>query len=72
MINGVEYDKVEYMDVYNKIMDGKMSLTQVNFWMGGTNMRSAIAAAAQELYSTEDWDAYYQAIEDAIIELSDY
>lgn len=71
MVNGVEYDKAPHMDVYNQIMSGKMSLTQINFWQGGSAMRSAIAAAAQELYMTEDLDTYFQMIEDAIIELSE-
>lgn len=68
MIKGVAYDKAEYMDVYNQVMEGKMSLTQINLWQQGVNMRTAIAAAAQELYMSEDVESYYQMINDAIIE----
>ncbi|MBQ8973641.1 MAG: extracellular solute-binding protein [Clostridia bacterium] len=68
MIKGVEYDKTEYMDVYNLVMDGKMSLTQINLWQQGTNVRSGIAAAVQELYADEDLEAFYQTCYDTIIE----
>lgn len=68
MIKGVTYDKAEYMDVYNLVMDGKMSLTQINLWQEGVNMRTAIAAAVQTLYMDEDVEAFYQMVNDAILE----
>lgn len=68
MIKGVEYDKAEYMDVYKLVMDGKMSLTQINLWQEGVNMRTALAAAVQTLYMDEDVEAFYQMCNDAILE----
>ena len=56
------------MDVYNMVMDGKMSLTQINLWQEGVNMRTAIAAAVQTLYMDEDVEAFYQMVNDAILE----
>ena len=68
MIKGVAYDKAEYMDVYNLIMEGKMVITQQNLWQQGANVRSGIAAASQALYADEDLEAFYQACYETIIE----
>ena len=68
MIKGVTYDKAPYMDVYNRVMDGKMSLTQINLWQQGGNVRSGIAAAVQAFYADEDLEAFYQTCYDTIIE----
>lgn len=68
MIKGVTYDREPYMDVYNTVMAGDMSLTQINLWQQGTNVRSGIAAAIQNFYMDEDYEAFYQTCYDTIIE----
>lgn len=68
MIKGVTYDREPYMDVYNTVMAGDMSLTQINLWQQGTNIRSGIAAAIQNFYMDEDYEAFYQTCYDTIIE----
>lgn len=67
MIKGVQFDREAYMDVYNTVMEGKISLTQINLWTQGTNVRRDIAAAAQALYVDEDYEAFYQACYDSIL-----
>ena len=68
MIKGVTYDREPYMDVYNTVMAGDMSLTQINLWQQGVNIRSGIAAAIQNFYMDEDYEAFYQTCYDTIIE----
>ena len=68
MIKGVTYDREPYMDVYNTVMAGDMSLTQINLWTQGVNVRSGIAAAMQNFYMDEDYEAFYQTCYDVIIE----
>ena len=68
MIKGVTYDREPYMDVYNTVMAGDMSLTQINLWQQGVNIRSGIAAAIQNFYMDEDYEAFYQTCYDVIIE----
>ena len=68
MIKGVTYDREPYMDVYNTVMAGNMSLTQINLWQQGVNVRSGIAAAIQNFYMDEDYEAFYQTCYDVIIE----
>ena len=68
MIKGVVYDRDEYMDVYKLVTEGKTSLTQINLWTQGTNVRTGLAAALQDLWADEDLEAYYQACYDTIIE----
>ena len=68
MIKGVTYDREPYMDVYNTVMAGDMSLTQINLWQQGVNVRSGICAAIQNFYMDEDYEAFYQTCYDTIIE----
>ena len=68
MIKGVTYDREPYMDVYNTVMAGDMSLTQINLWQQGVNIRSGIAAEIQNFYMDEDYEAFYQTCYDTIIE----
>ena len=69
MVKGVVYDKAELMDLYNTVMAGDMSITQINRWgNNGTLVRADLAAAIQALILDEDMDAYYDACEAAILD----
>lgn len=69
MVKGVVYDKAELMDLYNTVMAGDMSITQINRWGdNGILVRADLAAAIQALIADEDMDAYYDACEIAIVD----
>lgn len=62
MAKGVEYDKVELMDVYNTVMSGAMSITQINQWgVNGVLVRQDLGSAIQGLFGDQDLAAYYEA-----------
>ncbi len=62
MVKGVEYDKVELMDVYNTVMSGAMSVTQINQWgANGVLVRQDLGSAIQGLFADQDLAAYYEA-----------
>ena len=62
MVKGVAYDKAQLMDVYNTVMNGNMSITQINQWgANGVLVRQDLGAAIQGLFADQDLDAYYDA-----------
>ena len=62
MAKGVVYDKAQLMDVYNTVMSGSMSITQINQWgVNGVLVRQDLGAAIQGLFADQDIDAYYEA-----------
>lgn len=64
MIKGVVYDKEQHMDMKKLMDDGKMFLTQINFWPAG--LREEVRPAAQQLFVDSDVDAFVAAFGDAI------
>lgn len=68
MIKGVTYDKTQLMDVYNTVMSGDMSITQINRWgTNGSSLRSDLGAALQNLYMEEDVKAFQEECKEAIM-----
>lgn len=62
MTKGVVYDKAQLMDVYNAVMAGNMSITQINQWgKNGVLIRQDLGSATQGLFADKDLDAYYEA-----------
>ena len=69
MIKGVGYDKAEMMDLYNIVMDGNMSLTQINLWGDQpTNVRRDLSSAFQTLMMDGNVDEFYELCEAAIMD----
>lgn len=64
MIKGVEYDKAQHMYMKELMDEGKMFLTQVNFWP--TGLREEMRTHAQQLYVDGDIDAFVAGFADAI------
>lgn len=64
MIQGVTYDKAQHMDMKKLMDEGKMFLTQVNFWP--TGLREEMRTHAQQLYVDGDIDAFVAGFADAI------
>lgn len=67
MIKGVEYDKQEHMYMKELMDQGKMFLTQVNFWP--TGLREEMRPAAQQLYVDGNIDNFVKAFGEAIMRL---
>ncbi|MEE1199311.1 MAG: extracellular solute-binding protein [Christensenellales bacterium] len=69
MIKGVEYDKAQMMDTYKLVMNGDMTLTQINLWgPNATNVRSDMGAALQSVYTDGAMDTYYELAEAAVMD----
>ena len=67
MTKGVAYDKAQLMDVYEAVMAGHMSITQINQWgKNGVLIRQDLGSAIQGLFGDQDVDAYFQACADVI------
>ncbi|HPF88570.1 MAG TPA: extracellular solute-binding protein [Candidatus Limiplasma sp.] len=67
MIKGVTYDKAQHMYMKELMDEGKMFLTQVNFWP--TGLREEMRAPGQQLYVDGDIDEFVQAFGAAIMKL---
>lgn len=67
MIKGVEYDKAQHMQMKELMDEGKMFLTQVNFWP--TGLREEMRPAAQQLYVDQNVDGFVTAFGEAIAKL---
>lgn len=62
MTKGVVYDKTQLMDVYNAVMAGNMSITQINQWgKNGVLIRQDLGSAAQGLFGDQDKEAFFEA-----------